>query len=104
MCLLLLVEVPVKYCMCSSLMICLHTVICCQVFLYDTNRGIACGVVVKLLDSDIKISEFQPQSCYYVFFQTNYLGKCITPPNSPHPWYGLIVPLLFFYKHDIGIK
>ena len=31
------------------------------------------GVVAKILDCDLEVSEFELQSCYYVHFQTNTL-------------------------------
>ena len=37
------------------------------------------GVMVKHLDSGIVVSEFELQSCYYVHFWTNTLGKGMNP-------------------------
>ena len=41
--------------------------------------GSPCGVIAKVLDSDLKISEFELQSDYYLHFQTNTLGKGMNP-------------------------
>ena len=32
-------------------------------------------VVVDILDCDIKVSKFKPQSCYYIHFWAYILGK-----------------------------
>ena len=37
--------------------------------------GCPCGVMVKAMDCGIVVSEFVFQSCYYVHFQANTLGK-----------------------------
>ena len=37
------------------------------------------GVIVKAMDSGIEASEFELQSCYYVHFRTNTLGKGMNP-------------------------
>ena len=58
------------------------------------------GVMVKELDCAIVVSEFKLQSCYYVHFWTNALGKGINPPKA----IGSIVALLFFSKGGFGIK
>ena len=50
------------------------------------------GVMVKVLDCGIIVSEFKIQSCYYVHFQTNTFGKGIEPPFPPS--YGLNTVLL----------
>ena len=76
----------------------LHTIICHQVFLSYTyfqvlfqfndrhlflysyiKGGGLCGVMVKAMDCGIVVSEFVLQSCYYVHFQPNTLGKGINP-------------------------
>ena len=45
------------------------------------------GGMANVLDCNIVVSEFEPQSCYYVHFGTNTLGKGI---NSLIPTsYGL---------------
>ena len=36
-------------------------------------------VVAKALDWEIVVSEFEPQSCYYIHFRTNILGKSMNP-------------------------
>ena len=38
------------------------------------------GVMVKAMDSEIVVSEFELQSRYYVHFRTNTLGKVILSP------------------------
>ena len=45
------------------------------------------GVMVKAMDSEIVISEFELQSHYYGHFRTNTLGKSMNPLNPPS--YGL---------------
>ena len=35
------------------------------------------GIVVNVLDSDILVSEFEPQSSYYVNLKTNTFEKCM---------------------------
>ena len=35
--------------------------------------------MAKVLDSSLKVSEFELQSYYYVHFQTNTLGKGMNP-------------------------
>ena len=41
------------------------------------------GVMVKAIDYRIVVSEFELQSCYYVRFWTNTLGKGMTPLILP---------------------
>ena len=41
------------------------------------------GVVANMLDSDIIVSEFKLQSCYYVHFQINTVGKGVNPLIPP---------------------
>ena len=57
----------------------------------------------KVVDSSIEVSEFELQSCYYVHFQTNTLGKGMNSLVSSSAMV-YIVPLLYFYKDSIGIK
>ena len=38
-----------------------------------------CGVMVKAIDCGIVVSEFELQSCYYIHFWTNTLGKGMNP-------------------------
>ena len=45
--------------------------------------GCPCGVMVKTMDCGIVVSEFVLQSCYYVHFQTNNLGKGTNPLILP---------------------
>ena len=44
------------------------------------HRGYPRGVMVKSLDYGIVVSKFDLQSCYYIHFRTNTLGKCMNPP------------------------
>ena len=37
------------------------------------------GVMVKAMDYGIIVSEFVLQSCYYIHFRANTLGKCMNP-------------------------
>ena len=46
-------------------------------------RGCSRGVMVKALECGIVVSEFELQSCYYVNFQTNTLGKGMSPLILP---------------------
>ena len=41
------------------------------------------GVKAKVLNSNLQMSEFEFQPHYYVFFQTNTLGKVIEPLYFP---------------------
>ena len=45
------------------------------------------GVMVKAMDGGIVVSEFELQSCYYVHFRANTLGKDMNPTYPPS--YGL---------------
>ena len=42
-------------------------------------RGCPCGVMIKVLDCGIVVSEFELQLHYYVHFRTNTLGKGMNP-------------------------
>ena len=44
------------------------------------------GVMAKVLDYDLEVSEFELQSRYYVDFRTNTLGKDVEHPYSPQLW------------------
>ena len=46
------------------------------------SKGCPRGEMVKAMDSGIVVSEFVLQSCYYVHFRANTLGKGM---NSPYP-------------------
>ena len=61
------------------------------------------GVAVNVLDCDIVVSEFELKSRFSVHFQTNALGEGKNLLNL-HPAVGLILPLLFFFMNDFGIK
>ena len=41
------------------------------------------GAAANMVDYDIVVSEFKLESCYYVYFSINTLGKCIDPLISP---------------------
>ena len=41
------------------------------------------GGIFKVLGCRIVVSEFEIQSCYYIHFQTNTLGKVMNPPYPP---------------------
>ena len=58
--------------------------------------------MVKVTNCGIVVSEFVLQSCYYVHFRTNTLGKGMNPLILPAT--GEIVPLLFFLEKGFGIK
>ena len=66
-------------------------------------RALPHGIMAKVLDSSLKVSEFELQSHCYLHFWTNMPGKCIEPPYPP-PAMGEIVSLLFFYKDGFDIK
>ena len=65
-------------------------------------RGGARIVVVNVLGWGIVVSEFELQSCYYVHFRTNTLGKGMNPLVLLAM--GQIVALLFLSKDGFGIK
>ena len=58
--------------------------------------------MANVLDFNIRVSEFELHSRYYVHFQTNALGKGMNTLISTAFWE--IVPLLFFYKNGLGIR
>ena len=60
------------------------------------------GVIVKVLDCGIVVSEFELQLHYYVHFQTNTLGKGMNLLILPAMGYK--ASLLFFKKDGFGIK
>ena len=43
------------------------------------NKGSRCGAMGEVLGSDLKISEYKLQLCYYVHFWTNTREKDIEP-------------------------
>ena len=45
--------------------------------------GSPSGVMVKVLDCSLKVSEFKLQLHYYIHFLTNTLGKMYEPPYPP---------------------
>ena len=50
-----------------------------KIFSYKSHRRHQHGVVANVLDYEIVISEFEPQSSYYVHFQTNIFRKGMKP-------------------------
>ena len=46
-------------------------------------RGSPYGIMVNMLDCNILVSEFEPQSHFYAYFQTNTLGKSVTSIMPP---------------------
>ena len=60
------------------------------------------GVVANVLNCDIVVSEFELQSCFYVYIRTNTIGKYMNPIVLSA--IGEIVPLLFFYKNSLDFK
>ena len=46
-------------------------------------RGCPRGVMVKAMDCGIVVREFILQSCYYIHFQANTLGKGMNPLILP---------------------
>ena len=47
-----------------------------------------CGITAKVLDSDVKVNEFELQSCYYVYLWSNTLKKGMNLIITTHS-YGL---------------
>ena len=47
------------------------------------RRGCPRGVIVKAMDCEIVVSEFELQSCYYVHFRTVILRKGMNPLILP---------------------
>ena len=41
--------------------------------------GSLSGMVTNVLDCDIIVNQFEPLSCYFIYFLTNTLGKGINP-------------------------
>ena len=58
------------------------------------NWGVLSGLMVKVMDCGIVVSEFVLQSRYNVHFRANILGKGMNPLILPAM--GYIVPLQFF--------
>ena len=42
-----------------------------------------CSIMAKILNSDLKVSEFKLQLCYYVHIQSYTLGKSMNPLILP---------------------
>ena len=57
-----------------------HTHIYIYIYIYD---GITHGVMVKVMDCRIVVSEFKLPSHYYVHFWSNTLGKGMNPLILP---------------------
>ena len=58
------------------------------------SGGIPCGIITKVLDCGLKVSEFELQSRYYVHFWANTLGKFMNP--FIHSAMSQIVTMMFF--------
>ena len=58
--------------------------------------------MTKTLNCDNIVSEFEPQSRYYVYFQTQTRGKCMK--LFIRAAMSCTVPLLLFYRDSFGIK
>ena len=58
--------------------------------------------MVKAMDCEIVVSEFEHQSRYYIHFRTNTPGKGMIPLILPAMVN--IVPLLFFQEDGFGIE
>ena len=41
------------------------------------------GIMAKMLDCNLRVSEFKLQLCYYVYFQTKVLAKGMNPLIAP---------------------
>ena len=51
--------------------------------------------MIKVLDCGFKVSKFKLQSCHYIYFGTNTVGKGNEPPYSPpHAAMGQIVSVV----------
>ena len=50
---------------------------------YNISGGFPHGVMVKAMDSGITEREFVLQSCYYIHFRANTLGKGMNPLILP---------------------
>ena len=66
---------------------CIFVILMFCIYVLNLFWRCPCGVMVKAMDCRIVVSEFEIQSCYYVHFQTNTLGKGMDPPYLPS--YGL---------------
>ena len=58
--------------------------------------------VANMLNSDVIVSEFKLQSCYYTYFQTNILGKGINSLITPAMV--SIISLLFLSKDGLALN
>ena len=81
----------------SSLFLFLLKFLYIYIYIYITKRP--CGIVANVLDCDIVVSEFKFHLCYYIHFWTNTLRKRYKPLAVC--W---VVPLLFFFSNNFGIK
>ena len=52
-------------------------------FMGGMSRDIRRGVMVNAMDCGIVVREFVLQSCYYVHFRVNTLGKSMNPLILP---------------------
>ena len=81
------------WCLCVCVCLCVRRYWCLCVCIANL-LGCPRGVMVKVMDCGIVVSEFVLQSRYYVHFRANTLGKRMDPLILPAK--GWIVPLLFF--------
>ena len=80
---------------CSS-----HLVVIILMSFFIVKRS-PCGIIVKVLDCSLKVSEFKLQSCYYIHFQTNTLRKSLNSPlPSSNGLKSIIAVLLQRWPHD----
>ena len=54
-----------------------------QFLLLGQTEGCPDGVMVKAMDCGIVVREFVLQSCYYIHFRANTLGKGMNPLILP---------------------
>ena len=54
-----------------------------------------CDVLINVLNFEIIVSEFELQSCYYIHFRTNTLGKAMDSfsPQLYHYWFSTKIVL-----------
>ena len=73
----------------------------CSAFFFVCRES-TLGVINKVLDCDLEVSEFELKSYCYLLFRTDILGKDMKPLILPAV--GSIVSVQYFNKNSIGIK
>ena len=68
----------------------------------EARRKSPRGIMTKVLDCGLEISEFECYLQYYVHFQNKTHGKGMKPLILPAM--GSIISVLFFYKDGFGMK